>query len=127
VSVQACGIPNAPASCDSGRDDRPASQLLLFDSCLCSWFGVHARNLIGDAGLLPPLLLALLLGLLVPGESIRFGSGLRVSNGWNNLASSGVDEGPGSNVGVRKGDWWVGECAFGRLGVEVEPRMSVDR
>jgi len=65
--------------------------------------------LIGDAGLLPPLLLALLLGLLVPGESIRFGSGLRVSSGWNNLASSGVDERPGSKVGVRKGDWWVGE------------------
>jgi len=93
------------ASCDSGRDDRPGSQLLLFDICLCCCVGVHGRNLIGDAGLLPPLLLALLLGLLAPGESIRFGSGLRVSNGWNSLASSGVDERTGSKVGVMKGDW----------------------
>lgn len=103
MTIHACGIPNAPSPSRVPGRERPGSQLFRFVNCFDSCEGVNGRNFVGDAGLLAPLLLALLPGLLDPGDSSRFGSGLGVSRGGNmEPAPSGVDE--------RKDGIIAGEC-----------------
>lgn len=131
VTIHACGMLNAPFPSPVPGRERPGNQLIRLDRCFASCVGVEGRNFVGEAGLLPPLLLALLPGLLAglldPGESSRFGSGLSVSRGGKReAASSGVDERTGSKEGVIAGEWRVDDEASLRLGVEVETRISVE-
>ena len=120
----ASGISLAP-SCDSGRD-LPRSQLRLLES-LFSCVGVKGLKIfVGDPGLLPPRLPALLAGLLfgpLPGEPVRSGGCFIGSRcGTSVPGSIGV---VGLKVGVVPGeaDVCAGDCPF--LSV-VETRTLVE-
>ena len=129
-TIHACGSAPAPSR-DSGRD-LPGSQLRLLDN-FASCVGVKGRKpFVGDVGLLPPRLPALLAGRLfdlLPGEPVRFGICFVISKcGSRELGSIGVVDG---KVGVRPGeaDVCAGDCPFlrpGTSGVESDTCMSVD-
>lgn len=120
----------APApSCDSGRDF-PGSQLRLFES-LVSCVGVKGRkNFVGDCGLLPPRLPALLAGLLfdlLVGDPVRCGDCL-IESAWGSSVPGSIGV-VGRNVGVSRpgeADVDAGVCPFLRSGVDADTRISVD-